>query len=141
MSDGTKDAGQAGADRRAGAFRVAIGEAKSLAVSHEQFDAWPAAIPASGEMTIRLPEPARVEIKLDIDGADKESVIILSAPDRSHMPEFARRSGSLRCETYAKIANPGKLVLAGLPPGRYQFCRRTRADARKCRCSRSSPAR
>ncbi|MDB5384707.1 MAG: blaR1 4 [Planctomycetaceae bacterium] len=101
-----------------GRFELPAGEAKSVAVSHAQFDAWPATIPAEGEMTIRLPEPAHVEIDLDVEGADKESVIFYQL--LSHlMPEFA----GVRIEREVKIANPGKLSLAALPPGKYQVCR------------------
>ena len=101
-----------------GRFELLAGEAKSLAVSHANFDAWPAAIPAEGEVTIRLPEPARVDIELAIDGADKESVIFYQLLTQGR-PEFA----GLRLERDVKIANPGKLSLAALPPGRYQLCR------------------
>jgi hypothetical protein len=101
-----------------GRFELPTGEAKFLAVSHEQFDAWPAAIPAEGVVTIRLPEPARVEIELDVDGADQESVIFYQLLT-GNMPEFA----GLRSSREVKMANPGKLALAALPPGKYQFCR------------------
>jgi hypothetical protein len=101
-----------------GRFEIPAGEAKSLAVSHTAFDAWPAAIPTT-ELTIRLPEPARVEVELDIEGADKESVIFYQL--LSHlMPEFAGVESSRE----VKIANPGKLSLTALPPGKYQICRR-----------------
>jgi hypothetical protein len=101
-----------------GRFELPAGEATSLAVSHAGFDAWPAAIPPSGELTIQLPEPARVEIEIDIDGADRESVIFyqLLAND---VPEFA----GMRSSREVSIANPGKLSLAGLTPGKYQLCR------------------
>jgi hypothetical protein len=101
-----------------GRFELSTGESKSLAVSHATFDAWPAAIPAGGEMTIRLPEPARVEIELAIDGADQESVIFqqLLTEDRA---DFA----GLGLEQEVQMANPGKLSLAALPPGRYPLCR------------------
>ena len=70
---------------------------------------------------MRLPEPARVEINLDIDGADKESniyyeLIVSQTPKFMDLP--------LRSERSVKIANPGTLVLAGLPPGKYQLCRK-----------------
>jgi hypothetical protein len=101
-----------------GRFELPIGEAKSLVVSHAAFDAWPAAIPDQGDVTVRLPEPARVDIELSIDGADKESVIFyqLLTQDR---PEFAGVQ-SLRG---VNIANPGKLSLTALPPGKYQLSR------------------
>ena len=101
-----------------GRFEVPTGEAKSLAVSHARFDAWPTAIPAKGDVTIRLPEPARVEIDMAIDGADKESVIFIQF--LSHLnPDFA----GVRLEREFKMDNPGKFSLAALPPGKYQLCR------------------
>lgn len=101
-----------------GRFELPVGEAKSLAVSHAQFDAWPAAIPPGGEVTIQLPKPARVEIELDIEGADQKSVTFyqLLAHD---VPEFA----GLQSSREVSIGNPGKLSLAALPPGKYQLCR------------------
>jgi hypothetical protein len=103
---------------REGRFELPIGEAKSLAVSHAAFDAWPAAIPASGDVTIRLPMPAKVEVELAIDGADKESVIFLQL-----LTEGRKEFAGLRLEREVKISNPGKLTLPALPPGRYQLCR------------------
>ncbi len=104
-----------------GRFELPTGDAKSLAISHVTFDAWPAAIPASGEVTIRLPTPARVDLELAIDGADKESVIFYQLLTEGRT-EFA----GLRLERNVKMANPGKLSLATLPPGRYQLCRSVR---------------
>lgn len=103
-----------------GRFELPIGDAKSLAVSHASFDAWPAAIPANGDMTIRLPAPARVDIELAIDGADKESLIFYQLLTEGRT-EFAGLR--VRIEREVKMANPGKLSLAALPPGRYQLCR------------------
>jgi hypothetical protein len=102
----------------AGRFELPVGEAKSVAVSDPSFDAWPAAIPATGDLTIRLPEPARVEIDLDIEGADKDSVIFYQLLTQGR-PEFA----GLQSTREVTIANPGKLTFAALPPGRYQFSR------------------
>jgi beta-lactamase regulating signal transducer with metallopeptidase domain len=102
-----------------GRFELPTGEGKTLAVSHAKFDAWPAAIPESGDITVRLPEPARVEINLDIDGAGEESVIFYQL--LTHLaPEF----GALESTRHVKIANPGKLLLDAMPPGKYQLCRR-----------------
>ncbi len=69
-------------------------------------------------MTVRLPRPARVDIELAIDGADKESIIFyqLLTESRTEFP-------GLRLERNVKMVNPGKLSLAALPPGRYQLCR------------------
>ncbi|MEX0718084.1 MAG: M56 family metallopeptidase [Planctomycetaceae bacterium] len=101
-----------------GRFELPTGEDGLLAVSHATFDAWPAAIPASGEVTIRLPKPARVDIELAIDGADKESVLFYQLLTEGRT-EFA----GLRLERNVEMANPGKLSLATLPPGRYQLGR------------------
>ena len=101
-----------------GRFEISVGEAKSLAVSHATIDAWPAAIPASGDLTIRLPKPAQVEVELAIDGAGKESTIFYQLLT-SGRPEFHR----LQSERELKMTNPGKLTLPALPPGRYQLSR------------------
>jgi hypothetical protein len=101
-----------------GRFELPSGEAKSLAVSHAALDAWPAEIPTTGEVTIRLPEPARVDVELAIDGADKEGVIFYQL-----LTEGRKGFSGLRLERDVNIANPGKLSLAALPPGRYQLCR------------------
>jgi beta-lactamase regulating signal transducer with metallopeptidase domain len=106
-----------------GRFELPTGEAKWLAVSHVQFDAWPAAIPTSGDITIRLPEPVHVDIELAVDGADKESVIFYQLLSHE-MPEFA----GLQSSREVKMANPGKLSLTALPPGKYQICRNVRVD-------------
>jgi hypothetical protein len=106
-----------------GRFELPIGEAKSLAVSHAAFDAWTAAIPDKGDITIRPPEPARLEIDLNIDGADKESVIFYQLLTQ-HRPEFA----GVRSLRGLKIANPGKLSLTALPPGKYQLSRNVTND-------------
>jgi hypothetical protein len=101
-----------------GRFELPTGEAKSLAVSHAQFDAWPAAIANRDGVTVRLPKPARVEIDVDIEGADKESVILYQLLMHD-VPEFA----GLESSREVKIANPGRLSLAALPPGKYQLGR------------------
>ena len=102
----------------AGRFDLPAGEAKKLAVSGNVIDAWPTDIAANGDTTIRLPEPAKVEIQLDIEGADKESNIFYQLLV-SHMPGFE----GVRLENTQPIANGGKLTLAALPPGKYQLCR------------------
>jgi beta-lactamase regulating signal transducer with metallopeptidase domain len=101
-----------------GRFELPTGEATSLAVSHAAFDAWPAAIPAQGEITIRLPEPARVDVEMDVDGADEECEIFYQLLTQGR-PEFK----GLRIEREVTIANPGRLSLPALPPGRYQLSR------------------
>ncbi len=104
-----------GADGR---FELPAGDAKLLAVSHSTLDAWPTEIPADGEVTVRLPKPARVDIELDIDGADKESIIFYQFLTAGRQ-EFK----GVRLEREVTIANPGRLSLAALPPGRYQLSR------------------
>jgi len=102
-----------------GRFELATGGATALAVSHAQLDVWPVEVPASGEITIRLPEPARVEVELDIEGAGKECVIFYQLIWPHYLQEFA----GVRVSRYVPIANPGRLVLDALPPGKYQLCR------------------
>ena len=101
-----------------GRFELPVGEAEMLAVSHATLEAWSAEIPAEGNATIRLPEPARVDIELDIEGADEESEIFYQLLTEGR-PEFQH----VRIERNVKITNPGKLSLSALPPGRYQLCR------------------
>ena len=117
VGDGDDEAAGALTDAE-GRFRLPAGEAKSVAVTHAKFDAWPAAIPDEGELTIRLPEPARVEVELDIEGAAKECTIFYQLLSHQ-VPEFK----GLQSTREVKIANPGKLSLAALPPGRYQLWR------------------
>ena len=54
---------------------------------------------------------------------DKESTIFYQLLTQGR-PEFA----GVRLERDVKIANPGKLSLAAMPPGRYQLCRRVTND-------------
>jgi hypothetical protein len=98
-----------------GRFELATGGATKLAVSHPRFDAWTAAIPPSGGMTVRLPEPARVEVELDINGAGQASTIFYQL-----LPEL---DNVVRSSRWLTMTNPGKLVLDALPPGKYQLCR------------------
>jgi hypothetical protein len=103
-----------------GRFEIVTGDAKLLVVSSAQLDIWPAEIPASGELEICLPEPARVEIQLDVDGAGKEGTIFYEfyAPI---VPAFP----VLQSRRYMSIANPGSLVIEGLAPAKYQLCRQS----------------
>jgi hypothetical protein len=101
-----------------GRFEIATGGGTVLAISHERLDAWQAAVPASGELAIRLPEPARVEIEANIDGAGKEVGVCYQLVPHL-MPGFA----SMQSERAANVANPGKLVFDALPPGTSQFWR------------------
>jgi beta-lactamase regulating signal transducer with metallopeptidase domain len=98
-----------------GRFELATGGATTVAVSHARFDAWSALISPSGGMTVRLPEPARVEVEMNINGAEKEAAIFYQL-----LPEL---DGVVRSSRTLTIANPGRLVLDALPPGKYQLCR------------------
>lgn len=101
-----------------GRFELQAGEAKAAAVTCAVLDAWPAEIPAEGELTISLPQPARLEIRLSIDGAEEESTVFYQL--LSHFsPEFDRLTSSRELP----IANGGALTLSALPPGKYQICR------------------
>jgi hypothetical protein len=102
----------------AGRFEIAIGEAQSLAVSHATLDAWPAMIPEDRDVTIRLPQPARVVVTLAIEGAGDEGVVFYQLLTEGR-PEFK----GLRLERDVKVSNAGRVALASLPPGRYQLCR------------------
>jgi hypothetical protein len=101
-----------------GRFELAAGDSQRLAVSCSLIDAWPSAIAQEGETVIRLPEPARVEIQLDIEGAAEKSEIFFQLL-RDEATDFK----GLRVEQKRSIDNKGKLLLPALPPGRYQFCR------------------
>jgi hypothetical protein len=102
----------------AGRFELPAGEAKVVAVSHTSFDAWPTAIAAEGETKVMLPKSARVDVELNIDGAEKESKVFYQR--LSHLtPEFA----GVQSTREFPIANGGKLSLTALPPGKYQICR------------------
>ncbi|HUF62301.1 MAG TPA: carboxypeptidase-like regulatory domain-containing protein [Verrucomicrobiales bacterium] len=102
-----------------GRFELPAGAASLVAVSHPGLDAWPASIPAEGELTIRLPEPSRVDVQLNIDGAEEESVVFCQL--LSHLSQEFQPLGSTR---EVPIANGGTVSLPALPPGRYQICRR-----------------
>jgi hypothetical protein len=104
----------------AGRFELPAGEAKVVAISHTSFDAWPTAIPDEGPVKIVLPAPARVEVELAIDGADKESKVFYQLLSGA-TPQF--RELQLQSMRELPIANGGKVTLAALPPGKFQICR------------------
>ncbi|MFO0868908.1 MAG: M56 family metallopeptidase [Pirellulales bacterium] len=102
----------------AGKFELPSGDADRLAVSCSLIDAWPAAIAQEGETVVRLPEAARVEVEYDIEGGDPKSTFFLQL--LGHLdPQFVR----LNCTQVRPLPLGGKLTLAALPPGKYQFCR------------------
>lgn len=102
-----------------GRFELPTAGARVLGVSHPSFDAWPTAIPASGEVTIRLPKPARVEIKLDIDGAGTACSIYYKDLSDVPLPE----SGFVQISRSMSIPNPGHFILDAMPPGKFQLYR------------------
>src|SRR4029453_2722655 len=104
----------------AGRFELPAGEAKVVAISHTSFDAWPTAIPDEGPLKIVLPAPARVEVELAIDGAEKESKVFYQLLSGA-TPQF--HDLQLQSMRELPIANGGKVTLAALPPGKYQVCR------------------
>jgi len=102
-----------------GQFEMYTGSAAKVAVSHPDFDAWVAATPAGGKpLEIRLPQPAKAVFTLNIPGADKDSAIFYQFLSH-HQPVFK----GVETVRTAPIKNGGKLVLAALTPGRYQFWR------------------
>jgi hypothetical protein len=119
-NDDETQAARTGADGR---FELLVGEAKSLAAMHSTLDVWTAEIPANGEVTIRLPAPARVDVELAIDGADASSEMFYQLLTQGRQ-EFK----GVRLERTVKMSNPGQLSLAALPPGRYQLCRNVLND-------------
>lgn len=102
-----------------GRFEILAGDAKSLAVSGAAIDAWPAAIADQGDTTIKLPQAARVEVQLNIDGAEDECEFFYQLLGH-HMTGFER----LESTREFPLKNGGTLSLPALPPGKYQFCRR-----------------
>lgn len=102
-----------------GRFEIPAGEAKSLAVSCEAFDVWPTEIAAEGETTIKLPQPSRVEVELNIDGAGDDGVFFYQL--LGYQMKGFERLESIR---EFRLKNGGKLTLPALAPGKYQFCRR-----------------
>ncbi|HZN35680.1 MAG TPA: hypothetical protein VFB80_17745, partial [Pirellulaceae bacterium] len=102
----------------AGRFEIPAGDAKSLAVSGAAIDAWPGAIASEGETTIKLPEAARVEVELNIDGAEDDGEFFYQL--LGHRMEGFEKLQSTR---QFPLKNGGKLTLPALPPGKYQFCR------------------
>jgi hypothetical protein len=95
------------------------GATPGLAVSSPALDAWPVPLPeGESEVVVRLPSPTRVEIRYDIEGSDEEASVFLQsvmhAVDAWKGFEIVRQ---------VPIRNRGRVELASLPPGRYQFAR------------------
>ena len=90
-----------------------------LAVSSPALDAWPVLLPVGdAEAVIRLPPPARVELRYDIEGSDEEASVFL----QSVMHDVDAWKG-FEIIRHLSIRNQGRIELTSLPPGRYQFAR------------------
>jgi hypothetical protein len=110
------DPGQA---RPAGDPLPSAAATPGLAVSSPALDAWPVPLPeGDAEVVIRLPPPARVEIRYDIEGSDDEASVfvqlVMHAVDAWKGFEIVR---------HIPIRNKGRIEVTSLPPGRYQFAR------------------
>ena len=70
------------------------------------------------EAVIRLPPPARVEIRYDIEGSDEEASVFV----QSVMHDVDAWKG-FEIIRHLSIRNQGRIELTSLPPGRYQFAR------------------
>jgi len=90
-----------------------------LAVSSPALDAWPVPLPeGDAEAVIRLPRPARVEIRYDIEGSDEEASVFV----QSVMHDVDAWKG-FEIVRHLSIRNHRSIELTSLPPGRYQFAR------------------
>ena len=106
-------------DRPAGDPPESAAARPGLAVSSPALDAWPVPLPeGDAEAVIRLPAPAKVEIRYDIEGSDEEASVFL----QSLMHDVDAWKG-FEIIRHVSIRNQGRIELISLPPGRYQFAR------------------
>jgi len=101
-----------------GCFKLPAGSATRLAVSCHALDAWPLEIPKEGEAVVRLPAPATVSIRYDIEGAAAEAKIGYQLLNH-RMPGFK----GLESSHNRTVGNGGRLDLTAMTPGKYQFWR------------------
>ncbi len=102
-----------------GRFELPVGEASKLAVSSSQLDAWPAPLPKdNAEALIRLPEPTRLQVEIQIEGSEKGDQFFYQLLSH-YMDGFQGVQSTGRLP----IPDSGRLELTALPPGKYQFCR------------------
>ena len=80
---------------------------------------WLARVQTGKEQTVQLPQPGKVTISYDIDGAAKEGVFRLELMTWD-MPDWRAVAG---VERYVTCGNGGTLEVDGLPPGEYDVCR------------------
>ena len=108
-----------GKARPAGDPPASAAATPGLAVSSPGLDAWPVPLPeGDAEAVIRLPRPARVEIRYDIEGSDEEASVFL----QSIMFDVDAWKG-FEIIRHLSVRNHGRIELTSLPPGRYQFAR------------------
>lgn len=102
-----------------GRFEMTVGEATRLAVSSPNIDAWPGDLPEGmKETVIKLPEPGRVIVDFDIEGAGEKQDIFWQFLGHS-MPGFE----GITSEQTREVKNGEKLEITSLPPGKYQIGR------------------
>jgi hypothetical protein len=80
---------------------------------------WLARVQTGKEQAIKLPQPGKVTISYDIDGAAQEGVFRLQLMTWD-MPDWRGAAG---VERYVTCGNGGTLEVDGLPPGEYDVCR------------------
>lgn len=102
-----------------GRFEMTVGEAKRLAVSSPKIDAWPGELgEGMKETVIKLPDPGRVIVNFDIEGAGETGKVFWQFLGHS-TPGFE----GITSEQTREVKNGERLVLASLPPGRFQIGR------------------
>ncbi|KPK61967.1 MAG: hypothetical protein AMK73_07125 [Planctomycetes bacterium SM23_32] len=94
--------------------------AEGVVVSTLDFDAWLVPLPPAGEeLTVRLPEPARLIVTCDIPGDVPEPQVRLELKTWE-MEGWRNVVGSVRNVT---VPNGGKTTVKGLSPGLYDVAR------------------
>ena len=102
-----------------GRFELTVGEATRLAVSSPSIDAWPGELPEGMKETrIKLPQPARLVVNFDIEGAGEKQDIFWQLLT-SDLPFFK----GITSEQTREVKNGESLEMTSLPPGKYQIGR------------------
>ncbi len=103
-----------------GRFELPAGDVKNVVVTCRSFNAWPATVPenAEEELVIRLPEPARITVTVQVEGSEKKDEIFYQLL-MFDVPEFKGVESTRR----VPLPESGELVLEGMTPGKYQICR------------------
>ena len=107
----------------------AKGKATRVIVSAPSLQLWNAPLPQEGESaTIRLPQPARLVLKYDIEGDVPE------VQGHVHMKtwEMADWKGVVEFRPEPTVPNGGQVVLDGLPPGPYDVARQKMVRVGDC---------